>query len=178
MLPFAATQMEYYDSIAKGYDELHEEEQRKKLAIIIPHLLEQTLPEGPLVDVGCGTGFSLDLIAKATGRRCVGIDPSKGMIKQYQGKQKILQASAEEMPFSDEAFAACISVTAIQNFQDIPAGVEEIRRVTKKKGSIIISCLKKSSHMKYVTETLSELLSVLEVIEEEKDLIFCCKRKN
>lgn len=165
--------MNYYDGIATGYNELHEEEQRKKLAIIIP-LIE----EGPVLDVGCGTGFSLDSIHEATGKTCAGIEPSAGMIAQYKGTHELLRAPAEDIPFPDEQFATCISVTAIQNFKDIPLGVEEMRRVTKKRGRLIISCLKKSPKIRYVTETLSELLDIIDIIEEEKDIIFLCKRKH
>jgi demethylmenaquinone methyltransferase / 2-methoxy-6-polyprenyl-1,4-benzoquinol methylase len=169
--------MEYYDTIAPGYDELHEEEQRRKLAIIIP-LLARTPHEGPVLDVGCGTGFSLDSIERATGKACVGIDPSQGMLDRYKGRQTILKASAERIPYPDEHFAACISVTAIQNFSDIPTGVEEMRRVTMRGGAIIISCLKKSEKLGLVAESVGESLVVNEAIEEEKDIIFCCERKD
>lgn len=170
--------MDYYSNIAKGYNRLHQAEQEKKLIIICDMLLAEPLLEGPLLDVGAGTGFSLDILAKKLNTTCVGIEPSQGMIKEYTGTQELIQGQAENLPFSDETFSACISVTAIQNFSDIPLGIEEIRRVTKKKGTIIISCLKKSPKIKFVTETLSELLEVQEIIEEEKDLIFCCKRKD
>lgn len=166
--------MGYYDTIAKGYDELHKEEQHKKLAIVLEYL--QDLPSGDLLDVGCGTGFSLDEIAQATGRTCQGIEPSKGMIEQYQGLQPIMQGAAEALPFPDASFAGVVSLTAVQNFQSISRGLEEIRRVTKAEGKVIITCLKKSSKLKAVSEIIADLFTVLELIEEEKDIIFVCER--
>ena len=43
-----------YNKIAKSYNELHKEEQIKKLEIIKKNI--KIIP--PLLDVGCGTGIS------------------------------------------------------------------------------------------------------------------------
>lgn len=167
----------YYDDIATGYDRLHKNEQLQKLSIIIRRLRTEALAEGPLLDVGCGTGFSLDIIAEAISREVHGVDPSKGMISNYQGTQTITQAGAEALPYPDNWTSATISVTAIQNFEDIPRGVAEMRRVSKEGAPIIISCLKKSGKLKEVSEILAENLQVEEAIEEEKDIIFCCRKE-
>ena len=50
-----------------------------------------------MLDVGCGTGFSLDYFPVAD---CVGIDPAEKLVEQYEGKQKILVGSAEDLPFN------------------------------------------------------------------------------
>ena len=50
--------MDYYSSIAKGYDELHKEEQLKKLQIIAKHIK----PKGLLLDIGAGTGISTSFL--------------------------------------------------------------------------------------------------------------------
>ena len=170
--------MGYYDSIAAGYNELHGEEQRKKLSIVIELLREVALPEGDILDVGCGTGLALDAVARTTGRACVGVEPSEGMAARYDGAQRLVVGGAEDLPFEDERFCACISITAIQNFSDITKGVMEMRRVTKRGGVLIITCLKRSPKARFVTETIAELLEVRSVQEEEKDLIFSCERKN
>lgn len=166
--------MTYYDTIAPGYDALHKEEQLKKLALVLAHLDE--LPAGDLLDVGCGTGFSLDSIAETTDRNCTGVDPSKGMIARYKGMQTIMQAAAEQLPFPDQTFAGVVSLTAVQNFTSIAGGLAEIVRVTKQHGKIIITCLKKSAKLKEVSEALADLTTVLDMIEEEKDLIFICTK--
>jgi ubiquinone/menaquinone biosynthesis C-methylase UbiE len=169
--------MNYYDDLAPGYDELHKAEQLRKLTIIIDILTTTTLQEGPLLDVGCGTGFSLDILEEKTGKTCTGAEPSAGMIAQHQGRAKIHHAPAEELPFEDATFCATISVTAVQNFSDLYAGIEEIIRVTKPEGLIIITCLKKSPKAKTVAEILGERIVVKEVIEEDKDLIFVCEKR-
>lgn len=170
--------MGYYDTIAPGYDELHEKEQRRKLAIITKRLAQENLQQGPLLDVGCGTGFCLDLLAEQTGKEVVGTEPSEGMRKQYRGARRIDSAAAEALPYPDGHFAAVVSVTAIQNFKDVAAGVSEMRRVVKDDAPIIISCLKKSPKLKEVSATLADNLVVEEVMEEDKDLIYCCRKRS
>ena len=48
--------MNYYDKIAKGYEELHKEEQLKKIKLIKTIL--KVNPTDKLLDVGCGTGLT------------------------------------------------------------------------------------------------------------------------
>ncbi len=165
----------YYDSIAKGYDELHKGEQLRKLNIIIDRLKEHDLGNNPVLDVGCGTGFSLDILKKELQKKCIGIDPSRGMLEQYKGSCKIIEAAAEDIPFPDKYFSAVVSITAVQNFSDIQKGIQEILRVTDVGGTVMITCLKKSDKLKIVAEELAETSTVLEVIEEEKDIIFHCR---
>ena len=50
--------MRYYDSISEGYEELHAEEQLKKIAVIKKHLKPK--PTDKLLDVGCGTGLTTE----------------------------------------------------------------------------------------------------------------------
>ncbi len=163
----------YYDFIADGYDELHRCEQEKKLFLIIDWLKKRSF-SGPLLDVGAGTGFSLDILSSFLGCEVVGLEPSDGMIKQYSGSKRLVKGFAEDIPFPENEFEGVVSVTAIQNFFDIPRAVSEMVRVCSRNGFIVVSCLKKSPRLKEVSETLAEQVSVLEIVEEDKDLIFFC----
>src|SRR3989338_6779840 len=56
-----------YKHIAKSYNELHQEEQLKKLAIIKQNI--KIIP--PLLDIGCGTGISTNYFAELIGMQGV-----------------------------------------------------------------------------------------------------------
>ncbi|MFP4523521.1 MAG: class I SAM-dependent methyltransferase [Candidatus Nanoarchaeia archaeon] len=164
--------MTYYDEIARGYDALHKEEQLKKLHIISNRL---SLTQGEtLLDVGCGTGFSLDFFS---GVVTTGVDPAKKLVEQYTGKQKILVGCAESLPFDNSSFDVVISVTAIQNFSDLRQGLQEIFRCATNRFALTL--LKNSSRVDQVRKILKELaqkkfLQGYSFVEEEhyQDIFF------
>ncbi|MFH1439948.1 MAG: methyltransferase domain-containing protein [Candidatus Woesearchaeota archaeon] len=155
--------MLYYNQISKGYNELHKEEQFKKLNIINKHLKVKKTDK--LLDVGCGTGISSDFDCKVTG-----IDPSKELLKQNKGKT--ILGKAENLPFKDNSFDIVIAVTSIHNFDDIENGLKEIKRVGKDK--FIFSILKRSKKFNEINSLLNKHFKVNKAIEEEKDIIFFC----
>jgi len=70
--------MNYYSKIADGYNELHSEEQVKKVKRIIKEL---NIGRESVLDVGCGTAFYSNLFYNYTG-----LDSSKGMLRKAKGK--------------------------------------------------------------------------------------------
>ncbi len=148
--------MSYYDHIAEGYNELHKEEQIKKVNLIIRLL---NIDSERVLDVGCGTAFYSEFFKDYTG-----IDNSKGMIDL--SKANVILGDAADLPFDDSSFDCVISVTALQNVEDYEKAISEIKRVARDK--IAISILKKSKNL----EIIRELLSDFESFEEDKDIIF------
>lgn len=156
--------MTYYDEIAEGYNELHKAEQEQKLKIVKQYI--QPKQNESLLDVGCGTGVSTQFNCN-----CTGIDPSEKLIdiaKQSYPNKKFLVGKAEELPFPDKSFDYVISLTAVQNFDDVKKSISEIKRVAKGNAKIVISILKKSDKVKL----LKTLLNNYKMIEQEKDLMF------
>ena len=159
---------DYYDAIAEGYDSLHKEEQLKKILLVKKSGIIE--PEDVTLDVGCGTGFSLDELGV---KDIVGIEPSQGLISQYSGSKKILKGRAEDLPFDDSSFDLVVSFTAIQNFDDVRKGLLEIKRVGRYKFALTV--LKKSPKINLVMREIENIFSEnlgVEEIEEDKDIIF------
>ena len=158
--------MNYYDSISSGYDELHEEEQLKKCRTIAEYF---DFKNKKILDVGCGTGIAANFF------KCkIGIDPAEKLIdiakKKFPGI-KFLVTKAENLPFRDNEFDAVISVTAIQNFDDIEKGLKEIKRFGKE---FVLTFLKKSVKKSIIEKTIKKLFKIKKILEEEKDLIYFC----
>ena len=155
----------YYDSISKGYDELHGEEQKRKLKII--RTLINPKPDETLLDVGCGTGISTDFDCI-----CAGIDPSEELVKVAKDKypkKKFLVASAECIPFRDSSFDYVISVSAVHNFSDIGRGLDEIKRVGK--DNFVFTVLRRSPRCDEIIKKIKSVFSMKKIIEEDKDII-------
>ena len=158
--------MTYYDDIAQGYEELHKEEQEKKIQLLKKYV--KVKPNEKLLDVGCGTGLTT---VPWEGVR-YGIDPAKKLIERAREKDKVAYkvAQAESIPFPDHFFDWVISVTAIQNFENIEKGLKEIKRVGKER--FALTALKRSPKMKEIESLIRKHFKVKEMIEEDKDLIF------
>lgn len=167
----------YYNEIARGYDELHGEEQNKKLATILENLPPNFEPSEDelLLDVGCGTGISTVF----WNCNVVGLDPSDDLIEIARRKyprMEFLVGLVENMPFDDDEFDIITSLTAIQNFDDIPRGLAEIRRVCKHKtGRYILSYLKRSDKAELIETEIKKQFNIIKRVEEEKDIIFFCR---
>lgn len=155
--------MGFYDSIAKGYKELHGEEQKIKLNLIKQNLdIKDT---DKLLDVGCGIGSDFNCSV-------IGIDPSIELLKQNNNNN--ILAIAETIPFKDNSFDKVISVTAMHNFDNIKTGIKEMNRVGKK--DFAFSILKKSALFNPIEKEINKNFNIIKIIEEEKDRIFICSK--
>ncbi|MBS3151526.1 class I SAM-dependent methyltransferase [Candidatus Woesearchaeota archaeon] len=156
----------YYDKIATGYEELYKEEQLKKLKLIKKYLKVKVADK--LLDVGCGTGLT------TSPWKCkrYGIDPSEKLLERAKEKGRIIytKAPAEKIPFRDKFFDVVISVTAIQNFNNVEKALKEIRRVGKDK--FILTFLKKSAKKEKINILIRKYFKIKKIIEEERDLVY------
>lgn len=163
----------YYDTIAKSYNELYWNEQLNKLKVINNYLVSKNVvidSTTKILDVGCGTGIVQDFFERKYHADTFGIDPSESLIKQNQ--YQCMLSDAEDMPFSDGEFDIVISLTALQNFDDLDHGLMEIKRVGK--DFFIITFLKRSNKAELMEKLIKKYYTVKEKIEEDKDLIFIC----
>jgi ubiquinone/menaquinone biosynthesis C-methylase UbiE len=92
----------------------------------------QLTPDDLLLDVGCGGGVFLRR-ALQTGCRAVGLDHSRDMVRlarqTTRGDARIVQGSAEGLPFEDGEFTAISCLVAFFFFPDAVAVLREFRRV-------------------------------------------------
>ena len=108
--------------------------------------LQKTItPNAKVLEVGCGDGRSIfDILSKT--KNVVGIDhndravaDSKNNFFKYPSI-KILKAEATQLPFNNEEFDFVICMTTFANFADKKFKIiEEMKRVLKELGKIIIS---------------------------------------
>jgi ubiquinone/menaquinone biosynthesis C-methylase UbiE len=164
--------MSYYNEIASGYNQLHQDEQLKKLETMWQVGRSMNLFENvsTILDVGCGTGISSDFFAEKK-LKVTGIDPAEKLLEQNVRKiSKLITAPAELIPFKDNAFDLVISVTAIQNFDNLQKGLDEIKRVGNKR--FILTFLKGVKKKEIIDEAILNTFNVTRIISDEKDTYY------
>ncbi len=101
-------------------------------------LREMLLPGERVLDVACGTGlFSRGLLDKAS--EVYGVDLSWGMLQKAReySSMKLVRASADKLPFPEEAFDLLISFVAFHLFDDVSNVLREMHRVLTDGGVLV-----------------------------------------
>ncbi len=117
---------------------------RKYEAELITDLLKPKQGE-TILDAGCGTGvFTLDILS--SGSRVVGLDISLPMLIQATKKLngfslQMVLADMLNLPFAESSFDKAVSVTALEFIEDGKAAVNELFRVTKRGGRVVVATL-------------------------------------
>src|SRR3989338_452160 len=124
-------------NLPKSYKKLFEKEKKYLQKIITK--------DASVLDVGCGNGRSIfDILPKT--KNVTGIDhdnkavaDAKNNFSKYSSI-KIIKADAAQLPFDSEEFDFVICMITFANFADKKfKALEEMRRVLKDSGKIIIS---------------------------------------
>jgi ubiquinone/menaquinone biosynthesis C-methylase UbiE len=98
-----------------------------------------------IFDAGCGTGvFTLDFLSR--GARVVGLDISKPMLEVANQKARIypfrsIQGDMLYLPFKNEVFDKTASITALEFIEDAQKAVDELFRVTRPGGWVVLGTL-------------------------------------
>lgn len=134
-----------YDVIGINYAEFRRPDARVAAAI------QQALGDAETVlNVGAGTGSY-----EPADRAVTAVEPSREMIgKRSPSPAAVIQASAEQIPFPDDAFDAAMAVLTIHHWPDKEAGLREMRRVTR--GRIVVLTFDPSARP-WLTDYLPQL---------------------
>lgn len=119
-----------YGQIGQGYAAYRQPEPA------IAGLIESALgPAARILNVGAGAGSY-----EPRGRDVTAVEPSASMRAQRPADIAMaIDATAEKLPFPDGAFDASMATFTVHQWQDLEAGLREMRRVTR--GPVVIlSC--------------------------------------
>jgi len=123
---------------------------------------------GKILDVACGTGPQAAALAR-TGHNVIGLDISDAMLRKAKRKNQsltnvtLIQADSAQMPFRDSVFDVATISFALHEMPEAIAIVtlEEMKRVTKKDGQIIIVDLNLSGR-RFIQYVVGQILLIVE----------------
>lgn len=103
--------------------------------------------DGPILDLGCGTGLFTRRLAREDGNPIViGMDVSKAMIEESIAQAReagvmidFVRAEAPFLPFMDHALGAVLQSGALHLISDLPRLFSEIARVLRPGGRYVAS---------------------------------------
>lgn len=124
----------FYDGL---YNTLYYLENRKHL---IQQFLERDFSDGPVCDLGCGTGSLLSQMEKKGIKSLYGLDLSQEMIaiaKQKLKNVKFVKGIAQAIPFKDSSFIAVLGFSVLHHLEDFRMVFSEIYRILKPGGVFI-----------------------------------------
>ena len=134
-----------FDSIAFRYDFLNHllsfgvDNYWRRKALQLTRVDSDTI----LLDVACGTGDVSIEAYKQGVRRIVGVDFSHNMLGLFKKKSKwidgkVVQTTAEQLPFRDNNFTNISVAFGVRNFYDIKEGFRSFHRVLKQNGKATV----------------------------------------
>jgi phosphatidylethanolamine/phosphatidyl-N-methylethanolamine N-methyltransferase len=132
-----------YDIHSMFYDATFGRLVRRRIARAISHM--NIAPDDHVLDLGIGTGVSLNYYPKDRGQ-IVGVDLSSGMLREARKKIReqdrnnavVFQADAMKLPFADDSFDHVFISHVISVVSDPCRLIQEAQRVSKPSSRIVI----------------------------------------
>ncbi|MDC6365966.1 MULTISPECIES: bifunctional demethylmenaquinone methyltransferase/2-methoxy-6-polyprenyl-1,4-benzoquinol methylase UbiE [Flavobacteriaceae] len=138
-----------FDTISDDYDGLNrvisfgiDIKWRKRVVALLKKKAPKTI-----LDIATGTGDLAIAMTNTGADRIVGLDLSPKMLevgktkiqdKNLQDRIEMVVGDSENLPFEDATFDAVTVAFGVRNFENLEKGLQEIKRVLKSGGSLVI----------------------------------------
>lgn len=99
-------------------------------------------PGDTVLDLGCGMGATVGYLYDNHRIKAVGIDPSEkllGLARKKYGFADFVLGTGENIPFKEDSFTGVFAECTLSLMEDLGAVLEEVFRVMKKDGWLVIS---------------------------------------
>lgn len=145
----------YHNQLAEDWDARYRSGSFRRRAMLFSQTLLPLVPAGGhWLDAGCGSGYFSRALARS-GATVVGIDASRSMLDQARELahrdgladdicfQPVV--TVESLPFDDQTFDGCIALSVIEYLPNTNACLDEMVRILKPGGHLIVSIPHKRS---------------------------------
>ena len=94
-------------------------------------------PSAKILDVGCGTGGTLDRLREVGDVTGLDLEPLALELCRERGHTNLILASACEMPLPEASFDAAVALDVLEHIPDHVTAAREIARVLKPGGTLV-----------------------------------------
>jgi ubiquinone/menaquinone biosynthesis C-methylase UbiE len=135
-------------------EEWYSREEPDEIVVDFANLLKNKNKESRVLDLGCGAGRHLVYMtmqafeAHGTDISETGLYITKERLKRQRLEAFLVKCDMKMLPYKDSCFDALICLHAIyhQKLEGIQETISEVRRILRKKGSVLINFLSKRTH--------------------------------
>ena len=131
----------FYESIARDFEKvMNSYEVNKRINLVFKKILNKNLNNKLFLDAGCGIGL-FSAIAEKRGAKVTSLDVGKSLMKQVAKKSqsKRVVGLVTKLPFNDHSFDIVLATEVLEHTADPAKGFEELARVAKPGGKVIIT---------------------------------------
>lgn len=131
----------FYESIATDFDALmNPYDLARRLGIVFDELLPEELHGWRTLDLGCGTGwFSYCAIQRGAHVISLDVSPSLTILTRNRARSQPVVGDGMHLPFTSHSFDLVITSEAIEHFSQPSRGLQEIARVLKPGGWLVLT---------------------------------------
>lgn len=110
---------------------------------IVQQLVEKIRPtlnaaNPRILDVGCGTGANLKMLAAYGSAEGVDIEPQAIEFCHERGLDSVKLGAIESLPYESNSFELVTALDVVEHLDDDVAGLREIRRVLRRDGRVLL----------------------------------------
>jgi ubiquinone/menaquinone biosynthesis C-methylase UbiE len=136
------------------HEEWYSREEPDEIVVNFANLLKNKNKELRVLDLGCGAGRHLVCMAKqsleahGTDISETGLCITKERLKRQRLEAFLVKCDMKMLPYKDSCFDAVICLHAVyhQQLKGIQETISEIRRILRKRGSLLINFLSKRTY--------------------------------
>jgi SAM-dependent methyltransferase len=99
---------------------------------------EEGIERPRILDVGCGTGANLELLAQFGDAEGVDVSDEALSFCRARGLRNVRECAAESLPFENESFDLVTGLDVVEHLDDDLAGLREMSRVLRPGGRVMV----------------------------------------
>jgi arsenite methyltransferase len=103
--------------------------------------LSSLRPGSLVLDIGCGTGATVQYLSDRCGFQVIGIDPSQALLREGHSRHSclpVMQAVGEHLPVADAAMDGVLAECSLSVMEDVDGALGECSRVLKHDGRLLV----------------------------------------
>ena len=113
---------------------------RRRIIQSLVEKIRMTLPNAKpkILDVGCGTGANLKMLAAYGSAEGVDISPQAVDFCRERGLDSVKLGAIEHLPYESGSFELVTALDVVEHLDDDVAGLREMRRVLRRDGRVLL----------------------------------------